>query len=141
MLLQCLLQDPSLARGFDDELLEEIQDGTLRELARALRDCVQDGVSPDPARIQAMLQEAKLGQKAAELMARMDEVGEEVDRICEDCLRRLRRKAVERKIHSLASQIEAARARNDEDRLRELEARRAQLVLEKKRLSIAASKG
>jgi DNA primase len=141
LLLQCLLQDPSLARGFDDELLEEIQDGTLRELARALRDCVQDGVSPDPARIQAMLQEAKLGQKAAELMARMDEVGEEVDRICEDCLRRLRRKAVERKIHSLVSQIEAARARNDEDRLRELEARRAQLVLEKKRLSIAASKG
>lgn len=141
LLLQCFIRDPSLAVGFDEELLEEIEDSTLRELARALRECAQEGVCQDATEIQARLQDPKVGEKAAELMARMEEVGDEVERICEDCLRKLRRKALDKKIQSLAAQIEMARKRKDEHRVQELETRRVELVLEKKRLSVATIRG
>lgn len=137
-LIQCLLRDPSLARGLPEDILEEMEDVRLRGLARVFWESAGQAAVVDAAELQARVQDPEAGQVLAELMAGLDEVGEDPDRVCEDCLRDLRRRSLDRRIRELARMIAHARHESNAQQLTDLEVERARLVLEKKRLGLSA---
>lgn len=139
LLVQSLLSEPSLARGLDQGILEEMQDEQLRELARLIWERVKgQGVESDLSGLFSCLDSAETGELLAELMSGLEEVGEDPQKVCMDCLKDLRRRALEKQIKDLAGKINQARERSDAHGLAELEMRRARLVLEKKRLGASA---
>jgi len=139
LLVQCLLSEPSLARGLDEGILKEMQDARLRDLARLLWEgAARETTVRDVAELLSCLDSPQTAEALADLMAGLDEVGESPHRVCEDCLRDLRRRSLERQIRDLTGMIAQARQGSDEGRLGELEALRARLVLEKKRLGVSA---
>ncbi len=139
LLVQCLLSDPSLAKGLDQVILKEMQNDQLRELARLIWERVErKGVPADPSELFSCLESSQAGELLAQLISGLEEVGENPQRVCQDCLKDLRRRSLDRQIKDLAGMISRARQSSDSHKLTELEGRRARLVLEKKRLGLPA---
>lgn len=139
LLIQCLLSDPSLARGLDQGILKEMQDEQLRELAGLIWERVKrEGALNDVSELFSCLESNKAGELLAELMSALNEVGDNPHRVCSDCMKDLKRRSLDRQIKHLAEMISQARECSDIHRLNELEMQRASLVLEKKRLGLSA---
>jgi len=139
LLIQCLLLDPSLARGLDRGILREMQDERLRELAGLIWERVErEGVPRNLSELFSCLESAEAGEVLAELMSALEEVGDNPQKVCSDCVRDLRRRSLDRQLKDLAGLISQARQCSDTHRLSQLEMQRASLVLEKKRLGLSA---
>lgn len=139
LLTQCLLSDPSLARGLDRGILKEMQDERLRELAGLIWERVdREGPPKNLSELFSCLESTKAGELLAELMTSLEEVGDNPQKICSDCVKDLRRRSLDRQLKDLAGMISRARECSDAHRLSELEMQRASLVLEKKRLGLSA---
>lgn len=134
LLLQCMLRDPSLAMGVHDEVIQEIQDATLRGLARAIKDSFDKEGEDVVSILHSRTTDPEVGQCLAELLATSDQVGEDPARVCQDCVRKLKIRVMERKIERIFGEIQKARRERNFTELGILEAQRAQLILEKKRL-------
>jgi len=139
LLIQCLLLDPSLARGLDRGILKEMQDERLRELAGLIWERVEREAPPrNLSELFSCLESAESGEVLAELMSALEEVGDNPQKVCSDCVRDLRRRSLDRQLKDLAGLISQARQCSDTHRLSQLEMQRASLVLEKKRLGLSA---
>jgi len=86
---------------------------------------------------EAGIQDVDLAQVLAQLFAHLEEV-EDPDKVCEDCLKHIRRKGLERKIQALEEEIVRARDRRDDERLRVLENQKVDLIMKKARLRMSA---
>lgn len=138
-LIQCLLLDPSLARGLDRGILKEMQDGQLRELGELIWERLErEDAVENLSELFSCLESTESAELLAELMSALEEVGDDPQRVCQDCLKDLRRRSLDRQIKDLARMISQARERSDTRRLSELEMQKASLVLEKKRLGFSA---
>lgn len=138
LLVQCLLRDLSLVTALREDILEEMEDVRLRGLAAKLWELGGERDSVDAQRLHALVQDPEEARLLAELLAGVEEVGEDPDKVCEDCIRNLRRRSLDRRIGELGRLIHEARHAREAHRLEALEAERALLVVEKKRLGMSA---
>jgi DNA primase len=138
LLVQCMLREPALIGALQDEVLDEIRDPRLQGLASRLVRWAAEGEDLRPESLAARIPEPHLAQALADLLAHLDEVEEETERICEECLRHLRRRRLDREIRALGDGIAQARKQKDTSRINALEVRKAQLVVQKKRLGLSA---
>lgn len=135
LLLKAVLSKPSLSpRLLVDGALEEMSDPQLRDLATLIIRWWEEGRGEDLLGLAARVREPLLAQTLTELMARLDEVGEDPQRLCEECVRGLRRRAIERQIQELRKAIVKAEKENDEGASRTLACQLQELILQRQRL-------
>jgi DNA primase len=137
LLLQAVLKEPSLAGCLQSDVLEEFQDPKAKALGAHMARWVDEGIDRDRHSLKASIQDLDLAQALSQLFMNLEAV-EQPDRICEDCIKHIRRKGLERKIHALEEEIVQARNRRDDDRIRILEDRKVDLILQKARLKLSA---
>jgi DNA primase len=137
LLLQAILKQPSLARCLQGDVLEEFQDPRTKAIGAQLARWADEGVDWEAPSFEASIQDLELGQSLAQLSAHLQEV-EDPDKICEDCLKHIKRKGLDRKIHALEEEIALARDRCDDETTRKLENQKVDLVMEKARLRMSA---
>ncbi len=134
LLLKAVLSKPALSRLLVDGALEEISDPHLRALATLVVRWSGEGVAEDLRELAAKVHEPLLAQTLMELMAGLDEVGEDPQRLCEECLRGFERRRIERQIRELRKAIVKAESENDEATSRTLASELQGLILRRQRL-------
>ena len=138
LLLQTVLKEPSLAGCLHGDVLEEVQDAPLRALGHLLARWAEEGEDLSPQALEARIGDPEVARALAELLVRMEEVEEAPERVCEECLRHLKRRGLDRQIQVVAEGIAQARSKRDHERLRVLEDQRVNLILQKARLKMPA---
>ncbi len=134
LLLKAVLSKPSLSHLLVERALEEISDPHLRALATLVATWSGEGRGEDLRDLAARIREPLLAQALMELMAGLDEVGEDPQRLFEECLRGLRRRGIEREIQRLRKAIVKAEKENDEGASQALASELQELILERQRL-------
>jgi DNA primase len=137
LLLEAVLKEPALGRCLREEILEEFQSRSLRELGAMLAAWCERGEA-DLRKLETMAQAPELAKVLADMLAHLDEVQVDPDKICEDCLKHLKGKGLERRIRLLDQEISQARHQSDEARLRALEEQKIDLVQQKARLRMSS---
>lgn len=134
LLLKAVLSKPALSCLLVDGALEEISDPHLRALAALVVRWSEEGGGEDLRDLAAKVQEPLLAQTLMELMAGLDEVGEDPQRLCEECLKGFRRRNIERRIQKLRKAIVKAERENDDGTTRTLASELQELILQRQRL-------
>jgi DNA primase len=138
LLLKSVLREPLLARCLEPEVLNEFEDPNYRAVATHLSKGADLGEGPDPRWVEADIQEPLVARTLSALLASLEEVNEDPERICEGCLRRLRQRGMDRRIQALGEEIARAERSKDEERRRGLECMLKELLDQKARLKMSA---
>ncbi len=138
LLLKAVLREPHLARCLDPDVLSEFQDTSYRALAAYLAQRADIDEQSDPGWVEADIQEPSLARTLSALLASLEEVHEDPERICEGCLKRLRQRRMDRRIQALGEEIAQAEKSKDEEKRRGLEFILKDLLDQKARLRMSA---
>jgi DNA primase len=136
LLLLSVLKDPSLAKCLQMDVLERFQNPAARALGDHIARCAETGEF-ELRCLEARVQEPEMAEALASLLTRLEEV-RDPERVCEDCLKHLRRKGIDREIQTLEERIVKARSQMNEERVRALQEEKAALVLQKARMRMSA---
>jgi len=134
LLLKAVLSRPALSRLLPEDALEGISDPHLRALATLTIKWAEEGGGQDLRDLAARVHEPPLARTLTGLLAGLDEVGDDPQRLCEQCLKDFRRRRIEHQIQQLRTAIVRAEKENDAETSRVLAAKVQELILQRQRL-------
>ena len=138
LLLKAILTEPALVKClFEEGILEAFTDPNARSLGELMTQWGENNGSPELRALEARVQDPELAKFLTSLLTTPEEVTDP-ERICEDCLKTLKIRTLERELQDLKRQIATAREKQDSNKVKDLEQRKGTLVVRKAMLRMSA---